>query len=172
MKITEITNADDGSIELLFEILIFQMKAIGSDIKPIQIKASVINSLKKVSFVDSEIIMNIGNGGAFPDWKRPSVAWIGFENDEALGYVAGKIDSILHENIGSPLEKRGFRSHLTVARIKGRLRFDRLRETVERAALDLESAGYSIKIDGVNLYSSSLTREGLVYDTLFTLPFE
>ena len=69
-------------------------------------------------------VLNVDGAGAFPNWKRPSVLWMGLSPIEPLKALAEDIDSRVHEDIGLELERRSFKGHITVARNKGRGPFD------------------------------------------------
>ena len=63
-------------------------------------------------------IIGIAGTGAFPDFRRPRVLWIGlYEPLGQLSLLAEKININLL-SLGFPSEKRAFKPHLTLARIK------------------------------------------------------
>jgi 2'-5' RNA ligase len=108
------------------------------------------------------------DSGAFPNWKRPSVLWIGLRPVEPLRELAEDIDSELHEKIGTDLERRKFRGHITVARCKGRGPFDTIaaRSLMEEALKGFRERDYLIMVDRFHLINSTLTPNGPVYRTL------
>jgi 2'-5' RNA ligase len=58
--------------------------------------------------------------GCFPNIKRPKVVWLGVgKGIDALREISQRIEAEL-EDIGFPHEKRGFKAHLTIGRVKGR----------------------------------------------------
>ena len=59
--------------------------------------------------------------GVFPNFKRPRVLWTGIENGSGeLVKMAGEISEQLNE-LGFAKERRPFKTHLTMARVKSRL---------------------------------------------------
>jgi 2'-5' RNA ligase len=59
--------------------------------------------------------------GAFPNFRRPRVVWVGMTGERALQSLAGDIDRALTP-LGIPAETRVFRAHLTLGRMKSELR--------------------------------------------------
>lgn len=112
--------------------------------------------------------MIVSGHGAFPNWKRPAVLWIGFENTEPLMRLAEMIDERLHGSTGTPKERREFKAHLTVARIKGQIDIERVRRTLDSNVKDLENEGFSVPVREFILYSSTLTPEGPIYRKIKT----
>jgi 2'-5' RNA ligase len=84
--------------------------------------------------------------------------------------MAMELDRTLNERLGTPLEKRTFRAHITTARIKGKgpIPVDRVKEVMGSTLERLKEGDYSIKADRFHLINSTLTPQGPVYDTLET----
>lgn len=108
--------------------------------------------------------------GAFPDWRRPNVLWIGLEGMEGLKSLASALDRSLNEVCSVPLERRPFRAHLTTARVKDSSVLDipKVRALHSKALGSLIDSGYTIEIKELNLYDSTLTSHGPVYKKLMT----
>jgi len=64
-------------------------------------------------------VITPGGVGAFPDWRRPRVLFLHLEGGARLehlaGAVRGAVDAVWPEG---PQDRRAFRPHLTLARIK------------------------------------------------------
>ncbi len=133
---------------------------------------NVIGSIGQMNLTLEHFEMKISRGGAFPNWRRPSVAWIGFEAGEAISNMVKELDEMLNNSIGSPLEKRGFNAHLTVARFRGHVRIGPIRKMVEDAAEMMKADGYSIPVNGFDLISSTLTPEGPIHEKIRSFQFE
>src|SRR6476661_2900414 len=58
--------------------------------------------------------------GAFPNFRRPRVVWVGMTSERALQSLAGDIDRALTP-LGIPREARPFQAHLTLGRVKSEL---------------------------------------------------
>ncbi len=106
--------------------------------------------------------------GAFPKWEYPRVIWASLE-----GSVASLSDLQQHfeeafEKLGFEKEKREFKPHLTVARLKsppqnaGWLKV--LKEMKEKMF------GVTT-VDHLTLYKSELTKAGSIYTALEVFPF-
>src|SRR5687768_678098 len=66
---------------------------------------------------DYEVVLK--SVGAFPDWKKLNVLWVGLQDPE--GHVARSyaIAQRVFAGLGFPDEDRGFRPHVTIARKRG-----------------------------------------------------
>ena len=105
--------------------------------------------------------------GAFPDLKRPRVLWVGLSGEvEVIRALQRDLESQLN-GLGFPREKRPFKGHLTLGRVKGRL--DRVRLSKALEAL----AGFrteSFTAQSVDLFQSDLRPNGAVYSKLAEVP--
>ena len=103
--------------------------------------------------------------GVFPGVKRPRVIWTGITGQtKELGDLQKTLDGKL-EAVGFPKEKRPFRGHLTIARIKGKVDARRLIDAMK------ELGKFESKIfiaDEVVLFKSELRPSGAVYTKLMT----
>lgn len=102
--------------------------------------------------------------GAFPNARKPRVVWIGLEGAEPLSVISEQLERGVVE-LGFVPEKRGFRPHATVARIKNVRRGGRLSSLIERW-----SDGHfgSMEVDSIHLKSSKLTPQGAIHTTVHT----
>jgi 2'-5' RNA ligase len=107
--------------------------------------------------------------GVFPDLRRPRVVWVGVtENVETLRALQRDLESQLNE-LGFPKEKRSFKGHLTVGRVKGRLDRTKLSEALEALT---EFRTESFTAQSVVLFQSDLRPQGAVYSRLAEVPLE
>jgi 2'-5' RNA ligase len=101
--------------------------------------------------------------GAFPSIKRPRVIWVGLAGQI---YQLQKLQKMLDEKLavnGFPKEKRKFKGHLTLGRVKNKIDPQRLLEAVK------EFAGFESEpfvTDKVALFKSELKPAGAVYTKL------
>jgi len=104
--------------------------------------------------------------GAFPNVKRPRVIWAGIgEGTEALGKIARDVELRVRQLRFEP-ESKGFKSHLTLGRVRERARLDKFAEVL---------SGYSLQptpilFDRLVLYKSTLTPQGPIYERLHEAP--
>lgn len=78
----------------------------------------IFDAVKRATEGNAPFQINISGTGAFPNYKRPTVYWIGVnESSGALHSIQQKIETEL-EKLGFPKEKRKFSPHLTIGRVK------------------------------------------------------
>jgi RNA 2',3'-cyclic 3'-phosphodiesterase len=102
--------------------------------------------------------------GAFPDWRRPRVVWVGLHS-VGLAVLAALVDGALGP-LGFERERRAFTPHLTLARVNSLRGWPPLEEAC-KAHLD-DDFGAS-DIGAVTIYRSTLQRGGAVYAPLWTI---
>lgn len=116
--------------------------------------------LKEVGRKSKAFTLALGGGGTFPPGKTPRILWLGLEQGRyELKKLAEEIEDAV-EGLGLPREKRGFKPHLTVGRVKScpcprSDSFDRLR-------LEQGVRGEMV-VSGFSLVQSVLRPEGPVY---------
>lgn len=103
--------------------------------------------------------MRFRGAGFFPDARRPRVFWAGIEAGPELAALAAAVEAAL-EPLGIPRERREFRPHLTLARLKSDGGLAALREELARAG-DLEFGAATA--DAFYLYQSLLRPSGAEY---------
>jgi 2'-5' RNA ligase len=70
--------------------------------------------------------MTLGGVGAFPNFRRARVVWIGVESDPRLELLHHDLE-LACEEAGFEVEGRPFRPHITLARVRSPLPLDRAR---------------------------------------------
>ena len=167
--------------------IISSIRKIQEDIKSDAFKVRWVNLEKihltlkflgNINYTDiekvSESIINTVNGhapislavkgaGVFPGIKRPRVIWVGITGEiEKLIGIQNDIEENLEE-LGFPREKRPFKGHLTLGRIKGKINpkklLDAMKE-IERFESELFIA------DKIFLFKSDLKSTGSIYTEL------
>ena len=102
--------------------------------------------------------------GVFPDLRRPRVIWAGLaEVPAALPALAEQVERRVRE-FGFPPEKRGFKPHITIGRVKRDRRLSRLPDVIA----DYRMSPLSFRLDRLVLFQSTLTPQGPLYDALHT----
>ena len=98
--------------------------------------------------------------GAFPNSRRPRVAWLGLEGDTLeLEALADDVDEVAAE-LGYERERRRFRPHITVGRL--RRGYDPPEE-FELVARELVLPEQRLTIDRIQLFRSVLLPNGPEY---------
>ena len=106
--------------------------------------------------------MNLKEMGAFPDFRRPRVIWIGTgKGGEELSNMATKIEEEM-EKIGSPKENRKFSPHFTIGRVKSQKNIEKLMEKVKITDFETED----IEVNEVTVMKSQLHPAGAIYTPL------
>ena len=105
--------------------------------------------------------------GAFPNLRKPRVIWIGMEGEvQRLNGIQARVENSL-EPLGFAREKRGFRPHLTIGRVKDRRRLQPLIDAM--ATLDIPPFN-SFDADEIILYKSDLRPTGAIYTKIHRMP--
>ena len=105
--------------------------------------------------------------GAFPNFRRPRVVWVGMTGERALQSLASDIDRALTP-LGIPREARGFQAHLTLGRVKGEL--GPAQATALAAAAKSVRDSRELALQTVDLMQSELGPGGSRYSVLAAVP--
>lgn len=104
--------------------------------------------------------------GVFPGMRRPRVLWLGLDGQiDQLLKIQQRLGAQLN-CIGFPPEKRPFKGHLTLGRVKSRID-PRLLQTA-LSAVDAESQPFTVET--ICLFQSDLKPTGAVYTRLAEYP--
>src|SRR5437867_1222921 len=105
--------------------------------------------------------------GAFPSLSRMNVIWIGVDGAEPIARIAAALEASL-ESLGFAAERRPWKAHVTLARVKGHRDLDRVRRILEDHRDDV-FGGH--RIDRIHLKKSVLTSGGAQYSIVATEVF-
>ena len=104
--------------------------------------------------------------GVFPNPREPRVLWAGVTGDmDALGHFQILVDESL-EAVGFERERRRFRPHLTLGRVRDQVspaERRRVGQVMQQAALPRKVAW---QVGEVHLIRSTLTPGGAIYDSI------
>jgi 2'-5' RNA ligase len=104
--------------------------------------------------------------GVFPDMRRPRVLWLGISGQlDALKQLQKRLEVQLSLS-GYPKERRPFRGHLTLGRIKGKIDTQKLQFAMD-ACKDFRSSPFVAS--EVCLIQSRLKPAGAEYSRLMTI---
>ena len=105
--------------------------------------------------------------GAFPNFRRPRVVWVGMTGEAELSALASDIDRQLAP-LGIAAETRAFRAHLTLGRVKGEMK------PADAAALETAARkpgpARAFAIRTVDLMRSELRPGGSGYSVMAAMP--
>ncbi len=108
--------------------------------------------------------------GAFPNFRRPNVIWVGVENEiERLQRLQEAIE-VAMERLGFQREERPFHPHLTLGRVNRRAGSGYRRKLGE--VLQAQQVGEvgRIRVEQVSLMRSQLHPQGAIYTQLAAHP--
>ncbi len=110
--------------------------------------------------------LSISGMGVFPGLKRPRVIWLGLQGElDLLDELYRNLSMCLEEK-GIPLEKRSFKGHLTIGRVKNRLDSKKLEAALSRPA---PFKTEDFVVDSICLFKSELMSGGAVYTPLIQM---
>ena len=95
--------------------------------------------------------MSVSGVGAFPNFRRARVVWIGAEREPRLELLHHDVE-VACQDLGFELEGRAFRPHLTLARVRDRTDANELRR-LSRASTRIEFDGESA-VESIDLMLS------------------
>ena len=142
------------------------LKFLG-DVAPNQISV-IRNSIEQVTDARSPFSMELGGIGAFPNLSRPRIIWAGVKTGaDDVAAIAREIDLRLSRH-GHERDKKPFRPHLTLARIK---RLANLKPLVDVFQQYDTINGATMIVNQIRVVQSELRRSGAVYTPLETCCF-
>ena len=107
--------------------------------------------------------LGISRMGVFPGVKHPKVVWLGLQGQlDFLDELYRILSASLFEK-GIPLEKRPFKGHLTIGRVKGMLDAKRLEAVLLRPP---PFKAENFVVNSICLFKSDLMPGGAVYTPL------
>lgn len=120
--------------------------------------------IRTVSLSQTVFSLEAKGLGVFPTVKKARVLWSGIHGDvKRLGDLQSNLDRALVD-MGFEPEKRAFRGHLTLGRIKGRVDGRALASATSRFGSFVSPP---FKTERLILYKSDLKPSGAVYQELF-----
>jgi RNA 2',3'-cyclic 3'-phosphodiesterase len=106
--------------------------------------------------------------GAFPNFRRPRVVWMGVSPEPKLELLHHDVESAAAK-LGFEMDGRPFRPHLTLARVKPRSTDVETLRALARAAKDIEFAE-ELFVESIDLMQSDLSSAGARYRVLASAP--
>lgn len=115
--------------------------------------------------------MRVAEIGAFPNFRRARVVWMGVEREPRLEFLHHDVE-LACQQLGFELEGRPFRPHLTLARVKDRTDIEELRR-LSRAGKKVDFEAETV-VRSIDLMKSNLDRAsaeaGARYERLHAAP--
>ncbi len=142
-------------------LLHLTLKFLG-DVEPSRTEA-IAATASAVAGRHRELLMTLSGIGAFPNFRKARVVWMGIEHEPRLELLHHELE-VACEEIGFEVEGRAFRPHLTLARVKQELPEERLR-ALSRAAKRVDYRSDFV-VRSIDLMQSELSQHGPAYTTL------
>ena len=140
---------------------------VTGDINPDQIPQTARMLGRVVTAYDAPLVQYRGLG-LFRNIREPRVLWIGLDIDPVIRKMKAELDRELKQ-LGFRIDRKDFRPHLTLARIKWMQNKDALRELLH-AYKDYFFQESTIR--NLVFYESVLSREGPSYKVIKSVPFK
>jgi 2'-5' RNA ligase len=158
-KVTILKKCDLAAKWVNIDNLHLTLKFLG-DVKEDNLD-KIKNIITKAAKQFKPLEVNLVNFGFFPNEKRPRVFFMATDHEEILKSISRILEEDL-EKLGFRKEDR-FKSHITLARLKGPKNIDCLKRAIKNISLDER-----FLINEIALFKSTLTRTGPVYEKIFT----
>jgi len=110
-----------------------------------------------------EFALDLKDVGAFPNFRRPRVVWMGVEHAARLELLQHDVERAC-EALGHEVEGRPFRPHLTLARVRGPLP-STTAQSLARTARAVRFH-HEVSVTSIDLMRSTLGAGGSRYDLL------
>ena len=120
----------------------------------------LVQMLDEVTRAHRPVSIHLSRVGAFPNFRRARVVWLGVEPDPRLELLQHDLE-LGAEGLGFEIEGRAFRPHITLARVKTALELDRIRR-LARAARKVDFTAV-VHVAGLTLFESTLAPTGARY---------
>ncbi len=159
-----------------------KLRATGADVRWVAV-SSIHLTLKFLGEIDTALVPRLSDSlraacdtqtsfslrvhglGCFPNLRNPRVIWCGIDGEiQLLGQVRSKVEQACSP-LGFAPEERDFQPHLTLGRVQGKRNLRPLLDCIKIGS-ELEC---SFSVDHYNVYRSTLTPRGAVYDMLETI---
>ena len=114
-----------------------------------------------------QLEMTVREVGAFPNFRRARVVWIGVEQEPRLELLHHDLELACAEE-GFEVEGRPFRPHITLARVRDPLPAERLR-ALARAARRVRMQA-NVQVERITLFESTLAPTGARYRRIHAAP--
>jgi 2'-5' RNA ligase len=131
--------------------------------QPADVVPSLSESVSRVAQRHRTFALRLGEVGAFPNFRRARVVWMGIERDPRLELLHHDLE-VACEEIGFEVDGRAFRPHLTLARVKDRTGVDELRRLARASkGVDFEE---ETGVESIDVMQSDMTTSPSRYERL------
>jgi len=125
--------------------------------------ARLVEAAERAASRSAPLAMSVREIGAFPNFRRARVVWIGVEQEPRLELLHHDLEMEC-EQLGFEVEGRPFRPHITLARVRAPLPVERMR-ALARVARSVRTSA-TIPVHRITLFESTLAPSGSRYRRL------
>ena len=123
----------------------------------------IVEAMNRIAQPVSPFSLQVGGAGAFPNWQRPQVIWVGIQGETGrLAALQKELEAAL-SSLGFPPESRAFSPHLTLGRLRDRVSSEDRRGFGQWAQSVKLEISPSFEVDAIRLIKSQLTPNGPIY---------
>jgi RNA 2',3'-cyclic 3'-phosphodiesterase len=127
----------------------------------------LVEAADRAAALHQPLEMSVREVGAFPNFRRARVVWIGVEQEPRLELLHHDLE-IACEQQGFDVEGRPFRPHITLARVRTPLPVERLR-ALARVARTVRMKA-TVAVERISLFESTLAPAGARYRRIHAAP--
>ena len=145
------------------------LKFLGA--QPDDVVAPLSAAMTDVASKHRAFRMRVAEIGAFPNFRRARVVWMGVDREPRLEFLHHDVE-VACQQLGFELEGRAFRPHLTLARVRDRAEVEEMRQLSragKKVHFEAECAVRSIDLMKSNLDRVSAAA-GARYERLHAAP--
>ena len=126
----------------------------------------IVAAMSGVARSHSPFKLQVTGTGAFPNWQRPQVVWVGVGGElDRLNSLQKALESELSP-LGFSPESHSFSAHLTLGRLRDRVTTNDRRRFAEFAQNITFETSLSFEVNAMRLMKSQLTPAGPIYSEL------
>lgn len=125
--------------------------------------AALVDAADRVAARHRPFDMELAGVGAFPNFRRPRVVWMGVESEPRLELLHHDVE-IAAAEVGYDVEGRPFRPHVTLARMREPMAADQAR-TLARSARTVAFSATTL-VARLTLFDSATAGPGAPYRRL------
>ena len=139
------------------------------DTEPLQVP-ELQQLIDRTTQKQSAVTLTLDRLGAFPNLRNPRVYWIGTADSDTTGHLSDLAQEIEFgvRDLGFQAEKKLFKPHLTLGRVKQPDNLDRLARTIATYRVP----SIAVPLTRLVLFHSTLTPRGPVYKHLHESSFD
>ncbi len=115
--------------------------------------------------------LHVAELGVFPNPRQVQVVWVGLDGQlDVLDRLYRRLEDNMTK-AGFPPEKRGFKPHLTLARVADEAMPEERNKFGDFITANKTEIDYPVKVSGLSLMKSLLTPRGAIYTRLNLIEF-